>query len=36
MFSEGIWGLGALSNSGEDFIIKLQHQIAPLWQNQLL
>lgn len=36
MFSEQIWGIGALGNSGPRFVDKLQKQLAPLWQHQSL
>ncbi len=36
LFAEGIWGLGALSNSGMDFVDHLHKEITPLWQHHLL
>lgn len=36
MFAEQIWGLGVLGNSGPKFVEKLEKQLAPLWQHELL
>lgn len=31
MFSDSIWGFGALGNCGEDFVYSLQSKLEPLW-----
>jgi predicted Zn-dependent peptidase len=33
MFADGTWGVGALGNAGEEFAIKLQEQVKPLWDQ---
>jgi predicted Zn-dependent peptidase len=33
MFSEDIWGFGALGNCGEEFTHELQRQLLPLWSR---
>lgn len=32
LFRDGIWGIGCLGSSGEDFVRGLQQHIAPLWR----
>ena len=32
LFSSGIWGIGGLGSSGEDFLHALQEKISPLWK----
>lgn len=31
MFEDGVWGLGCLGNSGDQFVDKLYNQVSPLW-----
>ena len=33
MFSEDLWGIGALGSTGEDFVKDLRNKIKPLWRN---
>jgi predicted Zn-dependent peptidase len=34
MFRDGIWGLGALGNSGEEFVEELYYRVMPLWLSR--
>jgi predicted Zn-dependent peptidase len=36
MFTDNIWGLGVLGNSGEAFAAKLEEQLALLWKGSLI
>jgi predicted Zn-dependent peptidase len=36
MFTDNIWGLGVLGNSGEEFAARLQEQLSLLWQGSLI
>lgn len=34
LFRDGVWGIGCLGSSGEEFVDGLQHHIAPLWRSR--
>lgn len=36
MFTDDIWGLGVLGNSGQEFASRLQEQLSSLWQGSMI
>ncbi len=34
LFADGVWGLGALGNCGQDFAVELQSRLTPLWNKR--